>query len=208
MDTRDHPSPALVRQAQPAETAPDALSNLPYDELLRIAQIFAPDQVLTKGHGGGEQNLPAPQQPLTHEVQHLANEQYMARVHALHEQEERILRMRAVLDPAPQYPQLAPPAALAPPKPVIPASVWKYSAITLSTGGGIALTGYGIGAAAPGLALLDDVLEAAGQFVMGATALVIVVCLALFARPAQKTGGSGTVINIGKAIFKKGRFHG
>ncbi|WP_431984113.1 hypothetical protein [Streptomyces qinglanensis] len=207
MATRDHPCPAPVHHAQSAETAPDALSSLPFDELLRIAQIFAPNQVLTQEQRSREQNLPAPQQPLTPEVRHLANEPYMARVHELHEQEEHILRTRAVRDPAPQCPQLASPPAIPPPTPVIPASVWKYSAITLSTGGGIALTGYGIGAAAPALALLDDVLKAASQFVMSATALVIVVCLALSARPAQKAGGSGTVINIGKAIFKKGRLH-
>ncbi|MEU6331514.1 hypothetical protein ABZ851_30185 [Streptomyces sp. NPDC047049] len=204
MDTRNLsvPAPFPAPPAPPAE-ASTPVAGLPYDELLRIAQLFAGEHLHT------DHPPPAPYQQMTPEVRQLLNERYMARVHDLVEREEGVLLRRGILASAQQYPELVAPARPEPkPAPAVPAFVWKYSAIALSTGGGIALAGVGVGAAAPTLALLDDILAAAGQIVMGLTALVVVLCLAFCGRPTQNGSGGSTVVNIGKAIIKRSRFHG
>ncbi|MFD3422667.1 hypothetical protein [Streptomyces decoyicus] len=204
MDPRDlsAPAPYPAPPAPPAE-ASTSVEGLPYDELLRIVQLFAGEHLRT------DHRAPAPYRQVTPEVAQLLNEQYMARVHDLVERDERILQMRAALASAPRYPELLAPARPEPkPTSAVPAFVWKYSAVALSTGGGIALAGVGVGAAAPALAFLDDVLSVVGQMVMGVTAFVVVLCLVFCAKPAQQKSSGGTVVNIGKAVIKRSRFHG
>ncbi|MFH0246153.1 hypothetical protein ACGRHY_27895 [Streptomyces sp. HK10] len=202
METRDLtvPDPQTTFGARLAESS--SASGLPYTELQRIAQLFAEEHLRTG------QTLPAPHPLVAPETARaLPDEQYLDRVRDLIAQEARLLRMRAAPAQEAQCPALTHSAPPRPERATAPAFVWKYSAITLSTGGGIALAGYGVGAAAPGLSVLDDVLAAAGQVVMGVTALVVVLCLALCAKPSQKAA-SGTVVSIGKAVFKRNRFNG
>ncbi|GAB7036020.1 hypothetical protein AB0G35_24085 [Streptomyces sp. NPDC021749] len=91
----------------------------------------------------------------------------------------------------------------------MPAFVWKYSAIALSTGGGIALAGVGVGAAAPTLAQLHAILTATGQAVMSVAGLFVLIFLALAVRGASRgNGGGGTTVNIRKAVFRRSKFHG
>ncbi|MFH9500586.1 hypothetical protein ACH4L9_34810 [Streptomyces globisporus] len=139
----------------------------------------------------------------------LSDELYMARVWSLIRREEET---RATLQPtAPQHPPPAPmPATFTHPAPTrVPGWVWQYSALTLSTGGLIALTGIGIGAAAPGLAQLDDILAAAGQALMSFAALAFLVALVLAAKPTSRRGtGSGATVNIRKAVIKRNRIYG
>ncbi|MFJ8676731.1 hypothetical protein [Streptomyces sp. NPDC093589] len=204
MDPRDLsvPAPYPAPPAPPAE-ASTSVEGLPYDELQRIAALF------TGEHHHADHRLPALYQQMTPEARQLLDERYMARVYDLVEREERILRMQGVLAPAPRYPELlAPVRPELKPAPAVPAFVWKYSALALSTGGAIALAGVGVGAAAPTLAVLDDVLSAAGQIVMGLTVIVVALCLALGGRPSQNGSGGSTVINISKAVIKRSRFRG
>ncbi|MFF3975076.1 hypothetical protein ACFYZ6_35215 [Streptomyces rubiginosohelvolus] len=142
----------------------------------------------------------------------LSDELYMARVWSLIRREEEA---RAALQPtAPQHPvqPSAPmPATFTrPPAPTrVPGWVWQYSALTLSTGGLIALTGIGIGAAAPGLAQLDNILAAAGQALMSFAALAFLVALVLAAKPtSRRSTASGTTVNIRKAVIKRNRIYG
>ncbi|TXS35418.1 hypothetical protein EAO77_36780, partial [Streptomyces sp. t39] len=107
-----------------------------------------------------------------------------------------------IVAPAP-VPAL-PPAMVAPQR-AVPAFVWKYSALALSTGGSIALAGVGIGAAAPTLAQLPAILTATGQVVMSVAGLFVLVFLALAARGASR---GGTTVNIRKAVFRRNKFHG
>ncbi|MGF1344538.1 hypothetical protein ACQSMD_31250 [Streptomyces flavovirens] len=136
----------------------------------------------------------------------LSDELYMARVWSLIRREEET---RATLQPpAPQAPAPMPAAFTQPPAPTrVPGWVWQYSALTLSTGGLIALTGIGIGAAAPGLAQLDDILAAAGQAFMSFAALAFLIALVLAARPTGRRG-NGTTVNIRKAVIKRNRIYG
>ncbi|MFJ1832155.1 hypothetical protein ACIOG9_47795, partial [Streptomyces sp. NPDC088178] len=91
----------------------------------------------------------------------------------------------------------------------VPGWVWQYSALALSSGGFIALAGYGIGAAAPGLAAIDDILAALGQAVMSIAVLAVLAALLLSGRRTRHaTGPTGTTVNIRKAVIKRSHFHG
>lgn len=204
-----HPLPPDQQQPAVAEAQPRAHSDLdalPYEELERILRVFTEPQ---GPHPAS--HVPAPYPQLTPDVQRLLSDQlYMARVRDLTLLEEHRLRQqRGQLTPAPQYLEL--PASIAPtqkaPSPHVPAFVWKYSAIALSTGGGIALAGYGVGAAAPGLAVVDDLLTAAGQFVMWLAVLAVALGLVVLGRGSSKST-CGSVVNIRKAVFKRNRFKG
>lgn len=146
----------------------------------------------------------------------LADELYMARVWALIRREEETRTGRPTRAPAPAdvpapatftdstapAPQPAPPTG-------VPGWVWQYSALALSTGGGIALAGYGLGAAAPGLAALDDILSALGQAVMSIAVLAVLAALLLAGRRTRHgTGPTGTTVNIRKAVIRRSHFHG
>ncbi|MGW1355582.1 hypothetical protein ACWCQE_41040 [Streptomyces sp. NPDC002409] len=140
----------------------------------------------------------------------LSDELYMARVWSLirREEETRTGTIRADV-PA------AVPAAFthrassqqAPAATGVPGWVWQYSALALSSGGFIALAGYGIGAAAPGLAALDDILAALGQAVMSIAVLAVLAALLLTGR-RHTAGPAGTTVNIRRAVFKRSHFHG
>ncbi|MFD7750212.1 hypothetical protein ACFV2V_29825 [Streptomyces sp. NPDC059698] len=142
----------------------------------------------------------------------LSDELYMARVWSLiRREEETRATLQPPAPPAPAQSSAPMPAAFTqPPAPTrVPGWVWQYSALTLSTGGLIALTGIGIGAAAPGLAQLDDILAAAGQALMSFAALAFLAALVLAARPTgRRTTGSGTTVNIRKAVIKRNRIYG
>ncbi|WP_052347096.1 hypothetical protein [Streptomyces prunicolor] len=203
--------PLSPDQQQPAvDEAPTRahsdLDALPYEELERILRVFTDPQ-----GPHPDSRVPAPYLRLTPDVQRLlADQMYMARVRDLTLlEEQRLQQQRGQLAAAPQYLEL--PASTAPPQKApaaaVPAFVWKYSVIALSTGGGIALAGYGVGAAAPGLAVVDDILTAAGQFVMWLAVLAVALGLVVFGRGSSKSTG-GSVINIRKAVFKRNRFKG
>ncbi|MGW1099151.1 hypothetical protein ACWD5W_25505 [Streptomyces sp. NPDC002455] len=142
----------------------------------------------------------------------LADELYMARVWSLIRREEEARGISApAANPAPvpaaftAHPAPAPQA----PSAGAPGWVWQYGALALSSGGFIALAGYGIGAAAPGLAAIDDVLAALGQAVMSIAVLAVLAALLLAGRTGNRGAGSaGTTVNINKAVFKRSRFHG
>lgn len=141
----------------------------------------------------------------------LSDELYMARVWSLIRREEETHTHL----PAPATTRPAVPAALTgPARRQVPAGtgvpgwVWQYSALALSTGGFAALAGYGIGAAAPGLAHIDDILAALGQAVMSIAVLAVLSALLLTGRRARPTGRTGTTVNIRKAVFKRSHFHG
>ncbi len=140
----------------------------------------------------------------------LSDELYMARVWSLiRREEETCTTLQPTAPQHPVQPSAPMPATFTqPPAPTrVPGWVWQYSALTLSTGGLIALTGIGIGAAAPGLAQLDNILAAAGQALMSFAALAFVVALVLAARPTGRRG-SGTTVNIRKAVIKRNRIYG
>ncbi|EGJ72742.1 hypothetical protein STTU_p0129 (plasmid) [Streptomyces sp. Tu6071] len=196
--------------------APPAVA-LPYEGLEKIWELF-PDA--RPGAGG----LPA---PTPHTAVGLpTDEAYMARVYDLVRREEALNHIRAqyqqaaahvALAPAPVYPQIVaqtpapalPPAPAPEPQRAVPAYVWKYSALTLSTGGCIALTGVGIGAAAPTLAQIPAILTATGQVLMSGTVLVVVVLLLLALRGTGGGGGrGGNTFNIRKAVFRRNTFRG
>ncbi|MFD8600947.1 hypothetical protein ACFV1S_02525 [Streptomyces globisporus] len=141
----------------------------------------------------------------------LSDELYMARVWSLIRREEET--HTHLITPATTRPAV--PAALTgPARPQAPAAtgmpgwVWQYSALALSTGGFVALAGYGIGAAAPGLAHIDDILSALGQAVMSIAVLAVLAALFLTSRRARPTGRTGTTVNIRKAVIKRSHFHG
>lgn len=150
------------------------------------------------------------------------DEAYMARVHDLVRREEVLNLLRAqyqqaALAPAPVYSQVMapapapalPPAVLAAPQRAVPTFVWKYSAVALSTGGGIALAGEGVRAAAPTLAHLPAILTATGQVVMSVAGLFVVVFLVLALSGASRgSGGGGSTVNIRKAVFRRNKFYG
>ncbi|MEV7617038.1 hypothetical protein [Streptomyces sp. NPDC089799] len=149
------------------------------------------------------------------------DEAYMARVYDLVRREEALRYLsaqyqRAALTPVPAHPQIMAPApvpalppAMVAPQRAVPAFVWKYSALALSTGGSIALAGVGIGAAAPTLAQLPAILTATGQVVMSVAGLFVLVFLALAVRGASRGGSEGgTTVNIRKAVFRRNKFHG
>ncbi|SCK30560.1 hypothetical protein YUYDRAFT_03456 [Streptomyces sp. ScaeMP-e48] len=143
----------------------------------------------------------------------LSDELYMARVWSLIRREEETHTGQT----PPAHDQVTPsvPAALTRPgrqqDPVatgVPGWVWQYSALALSTGGFVALAGYGIGAAAPGLAHIDDILAALGQAVMSIAVLAVLAALFLTSRRTRSTGRIGTTVNIRKAVIKRSHFHG
>ncbi|MEF9912127.1 hypothetical protein RJT17_18310 [Streptomyces sp. P5-A9] len=143
----------------------------------------------------------------------LADELYMARVWSLirREEEARTGISTPAANPAPvpaaftAHPVPAPQA----PQAGVPGWVWQYGALALSSGGFIALAGYGIGAAAPGLAAIDDILAALGQTVMSIAVLAVLAALLLTGRTGNRGArSSGTTVNIKKAVFKRSRFHG
>ncbi|MFE9255947.1 hypothetical protein [Streptomyces sp. NPDC006879] len=143
----------------------------------------------------------------------LSDELYMARVWSLIRREEETRTGQTT----PAHDQVTPPvpAALtnpnrqqAPAATGVPGWVWQYSALALSTGGFVALAGYGIGAAAPGLAHIDDILAALGQAVMSIAVLAVLAALFLTSRRARTTGRTGTTVNIRKAVIKRSHFHG
>ncbi|MEV5198070.1 hypothetical protein [Streptomyces sp. NPDC053720] len=144
----------------------------------------------------------------------LSDELYMARVWSLIRREEETLTGTAPTGtpasapaaftgrtaPAPQTPRAAT---------GVPGWVWQYSALALSSGGFIALAGYGIGAAAPGLDAIDDILAALGQAVMSIAVLAALAALLLAGRHTRRGAGSaGTTVNIRKAVIKRSHFHG
>ncbi|MFB6944733.1 hypothetical protein ACFWGL_07135 [Streptomyces sp. NPDC060286] len=103
----------------------------------------------------------------------------------------------------------APAPQQAPARAGVPGWVWQYSALALSSGGFIALAGYGIGAAAPGLAAIDDILAALGQAVMSIAVLAVLASLLLAGRRTRRGAGpTGTTVNIRKAVIKRSHFHG
>ncbi|MER6637071.1 hypothetical protein ACIPM5_23020 [Streptomyces microflavus] len=143
----------------------------------------------------------------------LSDELYMARVWSLIRREEETHTGQTT--PAHDQVASAVPAALtnparrqAPAGTGVPGWVWQYSALALSTGGFVALAGYGIGAAAPGLAHIDDILAALGQAVMSIAVLAVLAALFLTSRRARTTGRTGTTVNIRKAVIKRSHFHG
>ncbi|MET9810822.1 hypothetical protein [Streptomyces halstedii] len=211
------PRDLTLTEYQQAPPAPPATGmptvGLPYEGLEKIWELFPEAR---PGAGG----LPA---PAPHAAAGLPNDEaYMARVYDLVRREEALNYLRAqyqqaALAPVPVYSQIVapapapalPPAAPAVPQRAVPAFVWKYSAIALSTGGGIALAGIGVGAAAPTLAQLPAILTATGQAVMSVAALFVLVFLALAVRGASRgSGGGGTTVNIRKAVFRRNKFHG
>lgn len=205
METRDlTPTPTEPSQTIAAPQVHVPTAGMAYDGLEEIWKLFP------GAHPNAGPPLPSRYAHLTPEaVQLLSDTAYRARVEDLVRQDEAIMAARAALTPVAQPPQLLPAAAREskPAAPAVPAFVWKYSAIALSTGGGIALAGYGIGAAAPGLAVIDDLLAAAGKAVMSVAVLVLAIGVLLGSLGgAGKTGG--TVVTIRKAIFKRNRFQG
>ncbi|MEV6747409.1 hypothetical protein AB0N21_23885 [Streptomyces sp. NPDC051080] len=142
----------------------------------------------------------------------LSDELYMARVWSLIRREEETHAARTG-NPAPVPAAFAGRTAPAPQQTPaatgVPGWVWQYSALALSSGGFIALAGYGIGAAAPGLAAIDDILAALGQAVMSVAVLAVLAALFLTGRRTRHaTGPTGTTVNIRKAVFKRSHFHG
>ncbi|MFE6985826.1 hypothetical protein [Streptomyces griseus] len=211
------PRDLTLTEYQQAPPGPPATGmptvGLPYEGLEKIWELFPEAR---PGSGG----LPA---PAPHAAAGLPNDEaYMARVYDLVRREEALNYLRAqyqqaALAPVPVYSQIVastpapalPPAATAVPQRAVPAFVWKYSAIALSTGGGIALAGVGVGAAAPTLAQLPAILTATGQAVMSVAGLFVLVCLAMAVRGASRgSGGGGTTVNIRKAVFRRNKFHG
>ncbi|MET9535557.1 hypothetical protein ABZY02_34245 [Streptomyces sp. NPDC006649] len=200
------------QQAPPAPPATGMPTvGLPYEGLEKIWELF-PDARPGRAQA-------------SHAVAGLpTDEAYMARVDDLVRREEALNYIRAqyqqaALAPAPVYPQIVapasapalPPAVPAAPQRAVPAFVWKYSAIALSTGGGIALAGIGVGAAAPTLAQLPAILTATGQAVMSLAGLFVLVFLAMAVRGASRGSGGdggGTTVNIRKAVFRRNKFHG
>ncbi|MEU1219318.1 hypothetical protein [Streptomyces microflavus] len=143
----------------------------------------------------------------------LSDELYMARVWSLIRREEETRTGQT--PPAHDQVASAVPAALtnparrqAPAGTGVPGWVWQYSALALSSGGFVALAGYGIGAAAPGLAHIDDILAALGQAVMSIAVLAVLAALFLTSRRARTTGRTGTTVNIRRAVIKRSHFHG
>ncbi|MFE1732863.1 hypothetical protein ACFW6X_22300 [Streptomyces bacillaris] len=143
----------------------------------------------------------------------LSDELYMARVWSLIRREEETRTGQTT----PAHDQATPPVPAAftgpdrqrPPAATgVPGWVWQYSALALSSGGFVALAGYGIGAAAPGLAHIDDILAALGQAVMSIAVLAVLAALFLTSRRAHTTGRTGTTVNIRKAVIKRSHFHG
>ncbi|MFD8732518.1 hypothetical protein [Streptomyces sp. NPDC059611] len=143
----------------------------------------------------------------------LSDELYMARVWSLIRREEETRTGQTT----PTHHQATPPVPAtltspahqqAPAATGVPGWVWQYSALALSTGGFVALAGYGIGAAAPGLAHIDDILAALGQAVMTIAVLAVLAALFLTSRRAYTTGRTGTTVNIRKAVIKRSHFHG
>ncbi|MET8439589.1 hypothetical protein AB0C48_00490 [Streptomyces sp. NPDC048556] len=142
----------------------------------------------------------------------LSDELYMARVWSLirREEEARTGISTPAVTPAPVPAAFTGPTAPAPQAPSagVPGWVWQYGALSLSSGGFIALAGYGIGAAAPGLAAIDDILAALGQAVMSIAVLAVLAALLLAGRSGNRGARSGgTTVNIKKAVFKRSRFH-
>ncbi|MEW1690868.1 hypothetical protein ACIQOF_03500 [Streptomyces sp. NPDC091265] len=142
----------------------------------------------------------------------LSDELYMARVWSLirREEEARTGISTPATTPAPAPATFTNHTAPAPQAPAagVPGWVWQYGALALSSGGFIALAGYGIGAAAPGLAAIDDILAALGQAVMSIAVLAVLAALLLAGRPGNRRGSAGTSVHIKKAVFKRNRFHG
>ncbi|MFD5557813.1 hypothetical protein ACFWIA_28730 [Streptomyces sp. NPDC127068] len=198
MNTTIHtvPEPAALTTPLPSPGPPAStaqLAGLPEEDLRRIWALFP----------GSHPHAAAVQQPAHDPALLLADDAYLARVHDLVRREE-------ALAPVPAAVRLLPAAA---PEPVaqqrVPAFVWKYSALALSTGGGVALAGIGVGAAAPGLVALEGVLAATGQAVMSLAALILLIGLALTGRSTTRgSGASGTTVNIRKAVFRRNKFHG
>ncbi|WP_371801106.1 hypothetical protein OHA38_30110 [Streptomyces sp. NBC_01732] len=145
----------------------------------------------------------------------LSDELYMARVWSLirREEETRTAQTPTTSTPA-SVPaaftgRTAPALQQSPTASGVPGWVWKYSALALSSGGFIALAGYGIGAAAPGLAAIDDILAALGQAVMSIAGLAVLAALLLAGRRTRRdTGPAGTTVHIRKAVIKRSHFHG
>ncbi len=136
----------------------------------------------------------------------LSDELYMARVWALIRKEEAA---RNGGQPTVVTTQAAPVPLPSTPGPGVPAWVWRYSALALSSGGFVALAGYGVGAAAPGLAHIDDILSSLGQAVMSFALLAVLIGLLLAAPVGSRRGTKGgTTVNIKKAVFKRSRFNG
>ncbi|MFJ2643928.1 hypothetical protein [Streptomyces sp. NPDC087511] len=147
----------------------------------------------------------------------LSDELYMARVWSLirREEETRIGQTAPTSTPATTpvpaafTGRTAPAPQQSPARTGVPGWVWQYSALALSSGGFIALAGYGIGAAAPGLAAIDDILAALGQAVMSIAVLAVLAALLLAGRRTRHTTGpTGTTVTIRKAVIKRSHFHG
>lgn len=152
----------------------------------------------------------------------LTDEAYMARVYELLRREEALKYLRAQyeqapLAPVPVYSQVMapapapalPPTVPAAPQRAVPAFVWKYSAIALSTGFGIAAAGEGVRAATPALAKVPAIMTATGGLVMSVTGLCVVILLLIALGSGSKgSGGAGTTVKIRKAVFRRNKFYG
>ncbi|MEV7722710.1 hypothetical protein [Streptomyces sp. NPDC088184] len=146
----------------------------------------------------------------------LSDELYMARVWSLirREEETRTGHTVSTSTPVPAaasstFTGRTAPAPQPPARAGVPGWVWQYSALALSSGGFIALAGYGIGAAAPGLAAIDDILAALGQAVMSIAVLAVLAAFLLSGRRARHaTGPTGTTVTIRRAVIKRSHFHG
>ncbi|MEU5900257.1 hypothetical protein [Streptomyces venezuelae] len=191
---------------------------LPYEGFEDIWALFPGARPGTRTNG-----LQAMSAPIPGAAGFDTEEAYMARVEDLVRREQALANLRehytrAALTPVPDHARLtaAPGPTFLPAKPaaqrrVVPAFVWKYSAIALSTGGATALAGIGVGAAAPGLAEIPDILAAAGQLVMGTAflaALIILIGLFLTGGSGSRRTKSGTTVNIRKAVFRRNKFRG
>ncbi|MCX5100250.1 hypothetical protein [Streptomyces sp. NBC_00439] len=147
----------------------------------------------------------------------LSDELYMARVWSLIRREEETRTGQTAPTSTPAAAPVSsvftgsttPAPQQSPARAGVPGWVWQYSALALSSGGFIALAGYGIGAAAPGLAAVDDILAALGQAVMSIAVLAVLAALFLAGRRTHRgTGPTGTTVNIRKAVIKRSHFHG
>lgn len=211
MDAHDLTEPG--QRPLPAQPAvPEVPSGgLPYEHLRAIYDLF-PNALTAMEPAGAK----APHS--TAELVQLLNDTtYQARVDALLRRDEAaVTHYRAADQPlltrAPVEAHLLsawPVEAHTADRTAVPAWVWKYSALALSTGGAIALTGYGIGAAAPGLAQLPAIFTTAGQALMSLAVLVIAIGVFLASRRGQRsTSQSGTTVNIRRAIFRRSNFRG
>ncbi|MDJ0342808.1 hypothetical protein QMK19_23170 [Streptomyces sp. H10-C2] len=202
-EPKHHPLPAAL----PEEPT---VGGLPYEHLRAIWDLF-PDAFAAVEPSGAPAS-----QPRAELVRLLNDTSYRARVDELLRRDESAVAYYRAPEQAELYRTLAgahllpasPAGSGTPDRPAVPSWVWKYSALALSTGGAIALGGYGIGAAAPGLAQLPAIFATAGQALMSLAVVVVLVGVVLASRGAQRsTSKGGTTVNIRRAVFRRSNFH-